>query len=132
MKRELFVASCSIFPVVFLGALVFSKPTPGSASTQTKALSTLEPTTMPTNQQGMAAAVPATPVGQGIVPGPRAEEKLGKPAIQRILWPEFAFIGLLAVLASASLSDCRMGELRASARSLDAARAIQKSYFSEK
>ena len=108
------------------------KPIPMPASTQTKALSTLEPPTTPTKRQLVAAVVPpAMPVGQVVVPGSKLEKKMEKPAIQRILWPEFAFIGLLAALASASLSDRRPWELRALARSLDAAREIQKSYPSE-
>jgi hypothetical protein len=132
MKRKLFIAFCIIFPLVFLGALVSTKPTPMSASMQTKTSSTLEPSTTPTKQQMVAAVVPpATPVGQVVVPGSKLERKMEKPAIQRILWPEFAFIGLLAVLASASLSDRRPWELRALARSLDAIREIQKSYPSE-
>ena len=134
MKRKLFVAFCIISPFVFLGALVSPKPIPMPmpASTQIKALSTLEPPTMPTKQQVVAAVLPpAMPVGQVVVLGSKPEKKMEKPAIQRILWPEFAFIGLLAVLAFASLSDRRPWELRALARSLDAIREIQKSYPSE-
>jgi hypothetical protein len=132
MKRKLFIAFCIIFSLVFLGVLVSPKPIPMPASTQTKALSILEPPTTPTKQEVVAAVVPpAMPVGQVVVPGSKLEKKMEKPAIQRILWPEFAFIGLLAVLAFASLSDRRPCELRALARSLEAIREIQKSYLSE-
>jgi hypothetical protein len=94
-----------------------------------------QPTPTPTGQTLAAVAVPPMGNPQVMVAKPALVQKAAKqirPAtIQIILWPAFAFIGLLAVLASASLSDHRPWELRALARSLDATREIQKSYQSE-
>lgn len=77
------------------------------------------------------AVVPPTPIEQVAVVDTEAIKKIETPTIQKILWPAFAFIGLLAVLASASLSDRRPRELRALAKSLDITREIQNTYWSE-
>ncbi len=104
------------------------------------------PTPTPTSTETQVAAVVSVPgqVQQQAVPTaeptavPEAPDAVGKPVerpiipvIQKILWPAFAFIGLLAVLASASLSDRRPRELRLLARSLESTKAIQTTYSSD-
>jgi hypothetical protein len=91
-------------------------------------------TTAPTQQQVVAVVVPppATPVAPVVVAEPEPIKKIENTTIiQRILWPVFAFIGLLAVLASASLSDRRPQELKALAKAMDTTREIQNSYPEE-
>jgi hypothetical protein len=109
--------------------LLAPKPTPTSTPTSTTVPPTPEPTTTSTKQPAIVAVVPsATPVVQVVIPEPEPVKNIEKPVIQRILWPAFSFIGLLAILASASLSDRRPRELKALAKSMDTTREIQKSY----
>jgi hypothetical protein len=93
-----------------------------------------QPTSTLTRQPAVAAA-PATGKPQVAVaktaPVIKPAKKIQPSNIQIILWPAFAFVGLLAVLASASLSDRRPWELQALAKSLDRTREIQKIYSSE-
>jgi hypothetical protein len=95
------------------------------------------PTPEPTQQQVVAVVVPppAAPVAPVVVVVPQPEQTVKKVVtptfVQRILWPAFAFIGLLAVLASASLSDRRPRELKALAKAMKATSEIQKIYPSE-
>lgn len=94
--------------------------------TEPTSMSTTSPLTTLSN-----VVVPPTPIEQVAVVDTEAIKKIETPTIQKILWPAFAFIGLLAVLASASLSDRRPRELRALAKSLDTTREIQNTYWSE-
>jgi len=75
-------------------------------------------TATPTMEKPPVAVVKTAPV---IKPA----KKIQLSNIQIILWPAFTFVGLLAVLASASLSDRRPWELKALAKSLDKTREIQ-------
>jgi hypothetical protein len=78
----------------------------------------------PTTGKPQVAVVKTAPVR-------KPAKKIQPSNIQIILWPAFTFVGLLAVLASASLSDRRPWELQALAKSLDRTREIQKFYSSE-
>ncbi len=107
-----------------------STPTPTEAPPTPTEIPTEAPMAEPTRQVAVviiptpALAKPAAPV---VVVVEKPVE-VTPPTAQIILWPAVAFVALLAVLASASLSDRRPQALRALSRSLDATREVQKSY----
>jgi hypothetical protein len=116
--------------------VIIPLPPAQATITPTKAVAPVVPRPTSTlTRQPTAAATPTTekpPVAVvKTAPVIKPAKKIQPSNIQIILWPAFTFVGLLAVLSSASLSDRRPWELQALAKSLDRTREIQKSYSSE-
>lgn len=116
--------------------VIIPLPPPQATVTPTTAVAPVVPQPTSTlTRQPTAAATPTTEKPPVMVvktaPVIKPAKKIQPSNIQIILWPAFTFVGLLAVLASASLSDRRPWELQALAKSLDRTREIQKSYSSE-